>query len=162
MKVTNTSASVVLEHTYDDEGFPICYKCKMEYKLTAVNTLEIITTIKNLDNKLMPLVDGSHPYFKLGDNINDCQLEFQSKAVLEFENLIPTGRLISFQEFRSLKGIETTVFDNCFTLNFAECSLYVLSEILQRKSRVKFILHLLSHISRFIHLHKEIALLSKI
>lgn len=69
----------------------------------------------------MPVVDGWHPYFTLGDNINKYQLEFQSKEMLEFESLIPTGKLLPFQEFGSLKELETSVFDNCFTLNFAEC-----------------------------------------
>ena len=117
----NTSAFVVLEYIYDnkEEGFPFCYKCEIEYKLAAGNTLEIITSITNMDTKLMPVADGWHPYFTLGGNINDYQLEFQSKEILEFENLIPTGKLSPFQEYGLAKKLGTTVFDNCFTLNFA-------------------------------------------
>lgn len=117
------SASVVLEFGYDNnaEGFPFWYKCEVEYKLEAKNSLAVTTTVTNLSDKLMPVVDGWHPYFTLGGNINNYQVEFQSKEMLEFEDLIPTGKLVPYQEFGSLKQLGTTEFDNCFTLNFAEC-----------------------------------------
>jgi aldose 1-epimerase len=42
--------------------------------------------------------------------------------MLEFdEDLVPTGKLIPYQDFGSLKNIETISLDNCFTVNFAEC-----------------------------------------
>lgn len=119
----DTSASVILEYVYDNNthGYPFCYKCEVEYKLTEGNALAIKTTITNLDQQLMPVVDGWHPYFTLGDDINNYQLEFQSKEMLEFESLIPTGKFLPFEEHGSLKVLGTTVFDNCFTLDFAEC-----------------------------------------
>jgi aldose 1-epimerase len=84
--------------------------------------LEVKTEVTNHDHKLIPVADGWHPYFTLGDTVNECQLEFQSKEMLEFdEGLVPTGRLIPYQEFGSLKDFGTTWFDNCFTANFAEC-----------------------------------------
>jgi aldose 1-epimerase len=62
------------------------------------------------------------PLFYFRDSIDDYQLEFQSKEILEFdEDLIPTGKLIPYQEFGSLKNFGPTLLDNCFTLNFAEC-----------------------------------------
>jgi aldose 1-epimerase len=70
----------------------------------------------------MPVADGWHPYFTLGDRVDECQLEFQSKEMLEFdEDLVPTGRLIPYQVFGSLEEINTITLDNCFTVNFAEC-----------------------------------------
>jgi aldose 1-epimerase len=119
-----TSASVQLAYDYtsDFEGFPFRYKCVVEYTLSANNTLAVKTTITNTDEQLMPIVDGWHPYFTLGDSIDDYQVEFQSKDMLEFdENLIPTGKLIPYQEFSSIRNFGPTLFDNCFTLNFAEC-----------------------------------------
>lgn len=117
-------ACVKLQHVYDNgaEGYPFCYRCEVEYKLQKNNQLSLTTTITNLDETLMPLADGWHPYFNLGDPVNMCQLEFQSKEMLEFdEELIPTGNVIAYEEFGSLKDFGTTSFDNCFTLNFAEC-----------------------------------------
>lgn len=120
----DTAATVQLEYIYDNEmeGFPFCYKCLVEYKLTAGNELTVSTTISNLDQKLMPAVDGWHPYFGLGDSADDYQLEFQSKEMLEFdEELIPSGKLIPYQEFGSLKELGPLSLNHCFTLNFAEC-----------------------------------------
>ncbi len=135
------AAAVKLEYVYDNdnEGYPFCYKCEVEYKLTAGNSLTITTTVTNIDKQLMPVIDGWHPYFTLGNTINDYQLEFQSKEMLEFdENLIPTGKLLPFQEFGSLKDFGSTLLDNCFTLNFAECQpLCVLRNPL-RKVQVEF------------------------
>lgn len=120
---TNTFASVTLAHVYDNlqEGFPFRYKCEVEYKLTAGNALTITTIVTNLDQQLMPVMDGWHPYFTLRDDIDSYQLEFQSKEMLGFENLIPTGKLVPFEEFGSLKDLGKTELDNCYTLNFAEC-----------------------------------------
>lgn len=117
-------ASVKLSYVYDNvmEGYPFRYKCEVEYTLSEGNSLTVKTTITNLDKQLMPVADGWHPYFTLGDSINDYQLEFQSKEMLEFdENLIPTGKLVPYEHFGSLKNLGTTELDNCFTLNFAEC-----------------------------------------
>jgi aldose 1-epimerase len=70
----------------------------------------------------MPIQDGWHPYFSFGGSIDDLQLEFQSKEMVEFnEALIPTGKLLPYQEYGALKKIGAAEFDNCFTVNFAEC-----------------------------------------
>ena len=119
-----TKASVKLEFIYDSgmEGYPFRYKTVVEYTLTEGNSLTISTTVTNEDEKLMPLVDGWHPYFTLGDKIDEYQVEFQSKEMLEFdEDLIPTSNLHPYQEFASIKNFGPTLLDNCFTLNFAEC-----------------------------------------
>jgi aldose 1-epimerase len=117
-------ASINLEYVYDksSEGFPFHYKCNVEYRLTERNSLAVSSTVMNLDDKLMPIVDGWHPYFNLGDSVDEYLVEFQSKEQLEFdERLIPTGTLTPYEEFGSLRTFGPTVFDNCFTLNFAEC-----------------------------------------
>jgi aldose 1-epimerase len=121
---SDNEATVALKYSYDNdsEGYPFHYSCIVEYKLTANNTLTVSTCITNVDEQLLPIADGWHPYFALGDTIDECQLEFQSKEMLEFsQELIPTGNLIPYQEFGSLKKLEGTSLDNCFTVNFAEC-----------------------------------------
>ncbi len=124
-QTTDTSASVQLTYFYDTEreGYPFRYSCTVEYILETGNTLTVKTTIANAGNKLMPITDGWHPYFTLGDTIDDYQVEFQSiAAMLEFDELlIPTGKLIPYEEFGSLKILGNQHFDNCFALNFAEC-----------------------------------------
>ena len=117
-------ATVVLGFVYNrqDEGFPFAFECRVEYALQKASRLSITTTVTNIDDKLVPVADGWHPYFTLGDKVDDCQLEFQSKEILEFSpGLLPTGNLFPYQEYGSLQKIGETGFDNCFTVNFAEC-----------------------------------------
>ncbi len=82
------------------------------------NILSVTTECINKDAGLIPIQDGWHPYFNLGDTIDNLQLEFQSGEMVEFDSeLIPTKNLIPYSDFVSLKKIGTTFFDNCFTLN---------------------------------------------
>lgn len=130
------AAGVGLQYQYDgsDKGYPFKYTCAITYELKKDNALTIITTITNNDEGLIPIQDGWHPYFSFGGSINDLQLEFQSKEMLEFNTeLIPTGKLLPYQEFGALKKIGLAEFDNCFTLNFAECQpLCVLRDTAQK------------------------------
>jgi aldose 1-epimerase len=118
------SAGVALKYSYtgDDQGYPFQYDCIVAYHLKKDNELTIVTEIINKDKGLIPIQDGWHPYFTLGGKVDKLQLEFQSKEILVFdEALIPTGELKPYKEFDSIRKIGDTFFDNCFTLNFAEC-----------------------------------------
>lgn len=119
-----TKASVTMKHEYraEDMGYPFNYDCLVTYELTEANSLSIITEIINKDEGIIPVSDGWHPYFTLGGKIDDLQLEFQSKAIIAFdEQLIPTGNALPYQEFGALKKIGETFFDNCFVLDQTEC-----------------------------------------
>jgi Galactose mutarotase and related enzymes len=123
-QATETTARVSMKYAYrkNDPGYPFNYDCIITYELQNANQLDITTTIENKDEGLIPIQDGWHPYFKLGGRINDMMLEFQSREMVEFDSgLIPTGNMVRYEEYGSLKRIGEDVFDNCFTLNFAEC-----------------------------------------
>jgi aldose 1-epimerase len=118
------SAGVVLQHQYmgTDKGYPFKYTCTITYELKKDNTLTLTTAITNNDEGLIPVQDGWHPYFGFGGSIDDLQLEFQSTSIVEFDAaLIPTGKLLPYQEFGALKKMGNTTFDHCFVLNFSEC-----------------------------------------
>jgi len=105
-----------------DTGYPFDYDCVVTYELRANNQLHISTTIINKDAGRIPVADGWHPYFTFGGSINDCMLEFQSTAQLEFDAaLLPTGEQHPYETFGSLRKIGDQFFDNCFVVNFAEC-----------------------------------------
>ncbi len=122
----NTSeekASVTMQYLYrgHDIGYPFNYNCIVIYELEKDNKLNVITEIINKNEDPIPMQDGWHPYFKLDAKVDNLQLEFQSKAMVEFnEELIPTGRFTSYEEFGSLRYLGNTSLDNCFTLNFSE------------------------------------------
>jgi aldose 1-epimerase len=117
------SAVLELVHHYDatDAGFPFKYSCQVQYELSEKNGLTITTTIKNNAGSDMPICDGWHPYFGFGGAIDDCELAFKSKEIVEFDtDLIPTGKLIPYKEYYSLKKIGNSFLDNCFTANLDE------------------------------------------
>ncbi|MEJ7588728.1 MAG: aldose 1-epimerase, partial [Ferruginibacter sp.] len=119
-----SGAGIELNYEYRgiERGYPFHYNCKISYHLKTGNELTIATNIINTDEGLIPVQDGWHPYFTFGGKIDDLQLEFQSKEMVVFdESLIPTGNVVPYQEFGSLKKIGSAIIDNCFTLNFAEC-----------------------------------------
>jgi aldose 1-epimerase len=129
-------AGVLLQHEYkgSDKGYPFIYSCNISYELKSNNALTIVTSITNTDKDLIPIQDGWHPYFGFGGSIDELQLEFQSKELVEFDaELIPTRKLIPYEEFGSLKKIDHAEFDTCFTVNFYECQpLCVLRDPAQR------------------------------
>ncbi len=129
-------AAVTLLHQYrgEDAGFPFHYDCIVTYTLQAASKLTVNTEVINKSGGLMPVQDGWHPYLTFGGSINDLQMEFQSKEIVEFdEGLIPTGKLIHYEDFGSLTQLGDKFFDHCFTLNFAECQpLCVLRDVQQK------------------------------
>lgn len=125
-------AGVALEYRYrgEDKGYPFHFDCVVTYHLKKNNELVISTDIFNKDEGLIPVQDGWHPYFTFGGVIDDLQMEFQSKGQVEFdEKMIPTGKMLRYEEFAALEKIGNRKFDDCFVLNFAECQpLFVLRD----------------------------------
>ena len=116
---TERSGTVVLEHSYKnaDPGYPFCYDCQVRYILHADSVLEVVTSVTNLDETVIPIADGWHPYFRLGGKIDDWRLQFYSEAILEFDQqLIPTGKLLQYNAFETPHPIGDTFLDNCFSL----------------------------------------------
>ena len=117
-------ASITMKYEYraEDPGYPFNYDCIVTWELQSDNRLSVTTECINKDDGLIPMQDGWHPYFNLGDAADELQLEFQSKEMVEFNSeLIPTQNLIAFTEFVSLKKIGNIFLDNCFTLNIDTC-----------------------------------------
>ncbi len=113
--------SMKYEYRATDAGYPFKYDCIVTYQLEKHSKLNVITQVINKDKSEIPIQDGWHPYFTLGDKIDTLQLQFKSAEMVEFDNeLIPTGKLIEYKEFNKPKVFGNTFFDNCFTLNFSE------------------------------------------
>ncbi|KYP15680.1 aldose 1-epimerase [Flavihumibacter sp. CACIAM 22H1] len=121
----NTTAffsSVLLDYDFnaEDPGYPFHYTCQIRYTLLPGNTLQIQTTLTNKDTRPIPIADGWHPYFQLSDTVNNCWLRFPAKGMLEFsDKLIPTGKILPYQEFNANKPFGATVLDNCFLIDAA-------------------------------------------
>lgn len=113
-------AGVSVEYKYRGEcnGYPFHYDCVITYHLKKENELVVSTDIFNRGEGLMPVQDGWHPYFTLGKKIDGLELKFKSNEKLLFDKrMIPTGRIVAYEEFAAFKQIGETVFDDCFTVN---------------------------------------------
>jgi aldose 1-epimerase len=116
-------AALRLKYQYkkEDPGYPYNYVCEVVYTLHAESVLQIESIVYNLSETPIPLSDGWHPYFSLGNTINEYELQFSSEAMLEFdEKLIPTGNLIAEPRFHQGITIGDTFLDNCFELSMEE------------------------------------------
>lgn len=115
-----TGAILQLEYCYaaTDKGFPFQYTIMLEYVLQANNLLTLNTYVLNQHAAAIPLADGWHPYFKLGESVNKLSLCMASKKMVGFdETLIPTGELLDYKRFQVPEIIGDTFLDNCFELN---------------------------------------------
>ena len=119
-KTDADSASVTLFYAYTgtEKGYPFPYLIQLVWKLEKANKLSVVTSITNASPVPIPISDGWHPYFTLGDTIDDYTIQFNSNQQIEFDaDLLPTGNLIPENRFEngiSLKGI---FLDNCFELD---------------------------------------------
>ena len=123
---TDQSATVVISHQYNagDPGYPFRYTCRVRYTLHANARLEVETTLINESDVEIPIADGWHPYFRLGGKVNNWELYFPVTSKLEFnEKLIPTGKLLPFDQFNKPSPIGDTELDNCFVLSERVCTL---------------------------------------
>ena len=112
-----TFAHLSYGYNNKNEGFPFSYTTEVIYTLTANNNLSIQTIVTNTSNSEMPLNDGWHPYFKLGETVNDLHVQFNSNTMLEFDSrLLPSGKIIPYDKFENMNSFENIQLDNCFVL----------------------------------------------
>ena len=114
------SASVELYYAYPgyEKGYPFPYLIQILWKLEKGNKLSVTTTITNASPAAIPISDGWHPYFTLGDTVNNYSLQFDSHQQIEFDTeLIPTGKLISDERFTKGKIMNDIFLDNCYLLD---------------------------------------------
>jgi len=115
-----TYAFVTLGYEYrlEDKGFPYVYNADITYRLESNNRLSVTTVITNETSKDMPLSDGWHPYFHLGDTINNLELQFRSTHKVVFDDrLLPNGSFEPYTRFNTPEPLGDTKFDNCFVLS---------------------------------------------
>ena len=113
------SAFIRLLYTYDkkEEGYPFAYYVEVVYVLKTDNTLSIQTLVINNSESDMPLNDGWHPYFQLGETVDDLLVQFNSNSMVEFSSdLLPTGKFIPYPKFQGMESFGDTFLDNCFVL----------------------------------------------
>lgn len=140
-KTNGMEATVTLKYEYraEDAGYPFNYDCLVTWKLEPENKLTVITECINKDKGLIPMQDGWHPYFSLGNSINDLHLEFQVKNMVEFNSeLLPTGKVIDYTKFSTIEKLGDIFLDNCFTLDTQECQPLCVLRNVEKNIEVQF------------------------
>lgn len=100
------------------DGYPFPLKVQVEYRLDAEG-LRCAFAIENAGASAAPVAAGFHPYFCAGsETIDGDALTLPFASVLEFENLVPTGRVLPAAEagldFQAARTIGETRFNHCF------------------------------------------------
>jgi aldose 1-epimerase len=104
-----------------DPGYPFAFDMNIRYRLEAGSRLTIITTVHNRSERNIPMADGWHPYFKLGDTVDTATLQINTKKEVEFnELLIPTGRIIKNNKWFRGASLKDISLDKCFELMMDE------------------------------------------
>ncbi|TKK69277.1 aldose 1-epimerase [Ilyomonas limi] len=117
---TETYAFVTLAYEYrlEDKGYPFVYNTEVTYRLQSSNHLSVTTVVTNETSRDIPLSDGWHPYFHLGNTINDLELQFRSIYKVVFDDrLLPTGNYEPYTRFNTPQLLGDTQLDNCFVLS---------------------------------------------
>ena len=119
-EASENNASVTLQYEYlkTDKGFPFNYSLLLKWTFEDNNKVQVETTITNKDQQNFPMMDGWHPYFKLGENVNDSTLQFINKGILVYNtDLLPTGEILPCHDFETPKSLDTIELDNGYLLD---------------------------------------------
>ncbi|MCA1595082.1 MAG: hypothetical protein LC772_01445 [Chloroflexi bacterium] len=103
---------------YDRGGYPFALEVEVGYTVDA-SGLTCAFSVRNVGERAAPVGAGFHPYFTVGsDTINDDELSLPFEAMLEFEDMLPTGGVRTVDgtsmDFRHWRKIGTTSLNNCF------------------------------------------------
>ena len=100
------------------EGYPFPLDLALRYGLDATG-LSVGAAITNAGAHDAPVAMGFHPYFTVGsDRVDGDALLLPFSEVLEFSQLLPTGRVLSVADggldFRASRVIGDTRLNHCF------------------------------------------------
>lgn len=101
----------------DDPGFPFAFDMNIRYRLEGASRLTIITTVHNRSGKTIPICDGWHPYFQLGETIDTATLQCNAKKEIQLNaQLMPTGKIVRNKKWFKGAALNGQSLDNCFLL----------------------------------------------
>lgn len=113
----SAKACAVYEYTGDREAYPFAARIEMTYTLSSAGSLELTMTVLNRHSQPVPVGIGWHPYFTLGESLDQLSLQLpEGRQVVVDERLLPTGELVDTNAFTRLNRIGATAFDTCFAL----------------------------------------------
>ena len=118
IQVKDKSSSITLSYISqgDEPGYPFKYITSITYSLSP-QKIDFEVRVRNSDNKPIPLSVGYHPYFCLGNRVDDLMLRLPVKwRMVTDEKQIPTGRKELYFQYNKLSPIGSLHIDDCFTI----------------------------------------------
>ncbi len=99
-------------------GYPFSLRATVAYALDEEG-MTCRFSIQNTGDRAAPVAAGFHPYFTVGSPVIDADLlHVPMAATLEFDNLLPTGRILPVDgtayDFRRPHAIGDTTFNTCY------------------------------------------------
>lgn len=97
-------------------GFPFPFRAVNTVNFTG-ESVTITSTVKNIGKEELPYSEGWHPYFMLGEKIDNLNLKLPqtSLALLDKDDL-PTGQFKDDQRFTGSRKIGDEFINDCFCL----------------------------------------------
>lgn len=97
-------------------GFPFAFRATNTVVFTG-ETVTVESTVTNIGNKELPYSEGWHPYFMLGETINDLTMTLPKSdlALLDSADL-PTGNFKDDTRFVGGRKINDEFINDCFCL----------------------------------------------
>ena len=112
---SGASVTVAGEYRGEDPGYPFPYRVSITWQLLPDATLRVTVQLLHENAFPIPIAEGWHPYFTLGESVDNCTLQFTTNQKMEYDaDLLPTGNYEADNRFISpcpLKGVE---LDNGF------------------------------------------------
>ncbi len=117
---TRAQAQLTYHYSGDRDAYPFPARVTMVYTLDSSGSLELSMSVHNQAASAVPVGIGWHPYFTLGEPMDDLQLQLPpSQRVVVDERMLPTSGLEALTSFTALEPIAQTAFDTCYLLDSA-------------------------------------------
>ena len=124
--------NLIYQYKGTDKGFPFAYSLHIKWQLHKNNLVTVETIITNLSESTIPMMDGWHPYFKLGSSINNTSITLKANGKIEYnESLLPTGKILNENEFEISKKIEDLHLDNCYLVDARQSTCILENDLYQ-------------------------------
>jgi len=103
------------EYTGDNPAYPFAFAFSLSFYFRKNGSFDTSFGLHNFSNVDIPVGLGWHPFFKLGNTVNDLQMQLPKVERIEIDEfMIPTGTKTPFHDFQEFKKIGETDFDTGF------------------------------------------------
>lgn len=122
-EVQEDRISVTLEHRYEGDyaGYPFPFQTEIKYSLHRTDGFACCTSITNQHSSEIPIGTGWHPYFRLGNQLDDLSLQLPScKKILLGDRMLPTGEKLTLNDRGTSISLKEIFLDAIFEIDASD------------------------------------------